>query len=126
VLARVKGPSQDVCTDTTGKRDVRSGSIVGGAFDEATSAWGTKRKGVPPQNVRLYWVPLHAQKMPGVTVVAHNAGTGTTVKVINRDYGDAEQWKYYNTDFVLLEPGEWQVRVTAGPDSGCFLMTLKD
>ena len=125
VLERVEGPAKKTCVDTTGERDVRSGSIVGGAFDEAVSAWGTERKDTPDQNVRLYWVPLHADTMPGVEVVAHNAETGTTVEVTQDEHGDAEQWKYYNTSFVLLEAGTWKLDVTAGKDSGCFLMTLE-
>ncbi|WP_370618061.1 hypothetical protein [Mumia sp. Pv 4-285] len=125
VFSRVPGNASGECVRVGKQRDVRSGSIVGGPFDTAAATWGTTQPGQPKRNVMLYWVPLHADDMKGVTVTAKNAATGATVKVNREPFGEAEQWKYYATNMVLRDPGAWTFRVSAGPDSGCFVMTLR-
>ena len=124
VFGRVPGGASGACVTVGRKRDVRSGGIVGGPFDTAVSTWKTKQPGKPKRTARLYWVPLHAAKMPGVTVVATHRSTGVTVKETKDSFGEAEQWKFYDTYLELPTAGTWQLRVKAGPDEGCFVMRI--
>ncbi|MBM6402713.1 hypothetical protein JQN72_00445 [Phycicoccus sp. CSK15P-2] len=124
VFGRVSGTSDGSCVAVGDHRDLRSGDVVGGPFDEARKAWGTTRADLDPESVRLYWVPMHTAEMAGVTVVAQHEESGEKVTASRDSFGDAEQWKYYVTDLELPEAGEWRISVTAGKDRGCFRMTL--
>lgn len=123
VFSRVPGKASG-CVVVSGKRDVRSGGIVGGPFDTVGQTWAKKQPGQPRRSAHFYWVPLHTAKMPGVTVVATHRGSGTRVEEHKDSYGDAEQWKFYDTLLTLPKAGTWELRVEAGPDTGCFVMTL--
>ena len=125
IFDRVAGNDTQKCVDVGDNRDLRSGEIVGGPFDTAISAWGTEQRDIPNDTVRLYWVPLNSEKMPGVTVVATNERSGETVKTTRDEYGDAEQWKFYDTSFQLPDAGTWTLEVTSGQDSGCFRIRLE-
>ncbi len=125
VFARVAGEAKATCVAVGSRRDVRSGSIVGGPFDSAIAAWGRTAPEVPTHSVQLYWIPMNTAAMPGVTVTATNTTTKTTLTVSSDTVGDAEQWKYYSTQIVLRDAGTWRLQVSAGPDSGCFEMTVK-
>lgn len=126
VFDRMEGNTDGACIAVAGRRDVRSGGIVGGPFDTAASAWGKAQPGLAKDNVTLYWVPLHAGAMRGVTVVATHASSGSRVRAATDSYNLAEQWKYYTTSLELPTAGTWRLKVTAGPDAGCFDLDLKN
>lgn len=124
VLGRVEGSKGKACIDTDGGRDLRAGQFVAGPFDEAVAQWDKPKEGLKKRDVRLYWVPLHSKKMPGITVVATHSESGEKVTVSQDDFGDAEQWKYYNVVMNLPQNGTWTLRGTAGEDRGCFKVTV--
>lgn len=124
VLSRVPGTASKTCVAVRSARDIRSDAFMAGPFDAARNSYGHRQPGVGKRNVRLYFVPLHARTMPGLTLRFHNAATGASVTTRQTQTADAEQWRFYDTQTVLPTGGTWQVRATAGADSGCFVFTL--
>lgn len=122
VFDRVPGSKSSSCVSVGDRRDIRSGGFVGGAFDEASKAYNTKRPGFAKKEVRLYWIPLHAGSMKGVQVTASSGGT--TVKPTQSNQADADQWKFYDTTFKLPKSGTWTFKVSAGKDRGCFTAAI--
>ena len=97
------------------ERDVRSGSMGAGPFDEARASFSTKSKS--SRKVDLYFIPTHAKKLTGVTVTAKNADTGAKLTKKSKTIGDADQWKF-------PEAGTWVLRAAAGQDEGCWVVNL--
>lgn len=124
VLHRVPGKATNSCVNVGSQRDVRAGGFVAGAFDDARRAYGHTQPGHAKRTVRLYFVPLHADKMPGLTLKFTNVSSGATVTTHQKQTADAEQWKFYDTYTVLDQGGTWRVRATAGPDTGCLIFKL--
>ncbi|WP_418276075.1 hypothetical protein ACNHYB_14610 [Isoptericola jiangsuensis] len=121
---RVPGDESGKCLKVGDERDVRSGGIVGGSFDDARKSWDVEQPGKPSGTARLYWIPMDASEMPGVEVVATNKKTGDKVVTDQDLVSDAEQWRYYDTYIALPAAGEWTFEVTAGEDTGCFVVKL--
>lgn len=124
VLSRNEGDPTGACVKVGARRDLRSGGILGGPFDTARAEWGNNQPDTATTSLRLYWVPLHAEKMPGVHVTAVHAKSGTTVKVFKDSAAEAAEWSYYDTNIRLPKAGTWRLNVSAGPDQGCFELSL--
>jgi hypothetical protein len=124
VLGRVAGKTSSTCVSVGSGRDLRSGGFLGGPFDTARAQYGHAQPGQSKRTVRLYFVPLHAGTMPGVTLKFTNLQTGRTVTTRQKQVADAEQWKFYDTTTVLKSGGTWRVRAVAGSDKGCFVFEL--
>jgi hypothetical protein len=124
VIRRVPGKSTTQCVDVGSQRDVRAGGFVAGAFDDARKAYGHTQPGHSKRTVRLYFVPLHAEKMPGLKLKFTHVSSGTTVTTRQKQVADAEQWKFYDTYTVLEQGGTWRVKASAGPDKGCLIFKL--
>lgn len=124
VFKRVEGNDTGDCIDATGRRNVKSGGFMAGPFDDAVTAWGKASDGLKRNEIRLYWVPLHAKKMPGVTITARQRGGTGRVTVTEDAVGEAESWKYYPVTITLPEAGTWVLRGKAGRDAGCFTLTV--
>lgn len=120
VFNRLPGTAAGGCLAVGTRRDVRSGGIVGGAFDEARSQFGTGEPGRPKGKVRLYWIPMHTDPMPGVTIKATHQASGQTTTERQTRVADTDQWKFYDTMITVDEPGLWRFVVTSGTDRGCF------
>ena len=123
VFDRIPGLDKAGCVNVGDQRDVRSGGFVAGAFDEARATYGTARPGFGKRDVRLYFVPLHAAKMPGVRIQASGPG-GARGDVVRTTNADTDSWKFYDSILRLKRGGEWTFRVVAGPDRGCFTATI--
>ncbi|MDN5766029.1 MAG: hypothetical protein L0H96_04500 [Humibacillus sp.] len=124
VLSRTEGDPTGACVKVGVRRDLRSGGILGGPFDTARADWSNNQPDTATTSLRLYWVPLHAEKMPGVDVTAVHAKSGTTVKVFKDSAAEAAEWSYYDTNIRLPKAGTWRLNVSAGPDKGCFEVSL--
>lgn len=124
VLSRVPGSASTGCVDVGSWRDARSGGLLAGPFDTVRASYGHKQPGMSARKVRLYFVPMHARTMPGVTLTFTNLATGDRVTTRQKLVGDAEQWKFYDTTTVLDHGGTWRVRAVAGADRGCFVFTI--
>lgn len=124
VLNRVPGKKSGACAAVGSERDLRAGDFMAGPFDTARAQYGHAQPGATKRSVRLYFVPLHAKTMPGLKLTFTHPSSGTTVVTRQKQVADAEQWRFYDTTTVLKQPGRWQVRATAGPDTGCFSFAL--
>lgn len=123
VLNRIPGDKSASCVDTTGMRNARSGGIAAGPFDELDSSYGKKLPGKPRDSIRLYWIPMHGDAAD-LTVRVTKAGGGTRTTVTEGQLSEAEQWKFFDTFIPIEEPGTWELHATAGPDQGCFTVTV--
>lgn len=124
VFKRIDGNDTGACIDASSKRNAKSGGFMVGPFDDAQKSWGKAGDGLKKYQVRLYWVPLHAKKMPGVTITAKHQGSGSRVAVTEKNLGEAESWKFYPVVIALPEAGTWVLRGKSGDDAGCFTMTV--
>ena len=124
VFKGVPGARSPGCVAVGARRDVKSGGFVAGAFDDARRTFGKAQPGQPADVVRLYWVPLHAKRMPGIRIVATKAGSGSRGKVVRTTVADTQDWKFYDSQIRLPSGGTWTFRATAADDSGCFVVRL--
>ncbi len=122
LFENLPGNTTGACENVGGERDVKSGGFVGGAFDDARKSYGKVRQGMGRKEVRLYWMPLHAKPMGGVTVTATSGGK--SVRVTQRVVADLEQWKFYDTNITLPQGGSWRFQVSSGADRGCFVASF--
>ena len=122
VLVRLPGGDGSQCRDTDAHRDVRSGGFAAGPFDtvreEHSARYGDDR------TVRLYLVPEHADEMAGVQVRATSRRGAAPVEVVQEEYADAEQFRFYDVDLPLAASGVWTIRAVSGPDRGCWVVDL--
>ncbi|NYG60274.1 hypothetical protein BJ980_003197 [Nocardioides daedukensis] len=122
VLAKLPGPSSQKCVDVDKNRDVRSGSMAAGPFDEVRSNY---EQGAPAtQEVRLYFIPEKSAKMPGISVRLHNKASNKTITVRQKRWADAGEFRFYDVQTGLPTKGTWQITAQAGPDKGCWTVQL--
>jgi hypothetical protein len=124
VLTSLPGSKKSTCVSTAGKRDVRSGSMGAGPFDQARKDYGKKRDGMPKDAVELYWIPRDSAKMPGLVLTGVNSDTGKRISVHSKNVGDADMWRYYNTQVRLPDPGHWRLTARSGSQQGCFELVV--
>ncbi|WP_197025991.1 hypothetical protein [Nocardioides sp. URHA0020] len=115
VLARLPGKDTG-CVAVGAERDVRSGSFAAGPFDTASSEAGSG-------SVRLYFIPRHAGRMPGVRVTGRNLATGETFARRQRTVADAGRFQLYDLQ-VPAARGSWEITAVAGRDRGCWSVDL--
>lgn len=118
VLDRLPGSTDGACVSVGGGRDVRSGGLAAGPFDDARR---TARGDV--STVRLYFIPEHSRSMPGVRVTGTNEQNGATFRRSQGEVADADQFRFYDVQ-VPATSGTWQIRASAGRDSGCWTVDL--
>ena len=94
---------------------IRSGDFVAGNFPLYVREWSPNT-----ENTKIWWQPLHTDKMPGLTVRAtllDNPSISRTYRFSRVGYaGDA----FYPSHDPLPRSGTWRLVATAGPDWGCF------
>lgn len=120
VFAQVPGSKAVECVDVGDARDMRSGGFVAGAFDDARAQFGTKAPGRKRGQIRVYWIPLHAAKMRGLTVDVTRLETGASTTVRQQRVADADEWQFYDTFLTVDAPGRWRFEARSGNDRGCF------
>lgn len=124
VIKSLPGPTSGACVSTAGERDVRSGAIGAGPFDTARTEYGTKRAGFPRDAVRLYWIPKDSASMPGLMLTGRNLDTGRSFRVTEKHVGDADAWRFYDSEVRLADPGRWRLTARSGSQQGCFELTV--
>lgn len=102
---------------------VRSGEFLAGPFVIYADMWRQD----PEHASKLWWIPLHTGKMPGLTVRAVLLDDPTVQRVFTAaivGYSDRGGEAFYPSEVVLPVAGRWMLVATAGPDWGCFIVTL--
>lgn len=107
---------------TSAQNGVRSGEFVAGPFVIYANMWRQN-----PENARkLWWVPLHTGKVPSLTVRAvalDDLTVQRTFVATTVGYSDRRE-AFYPSEVVLPVVGRWMLIATAGPNWGCFIVTL--
>lgn len=124
VLKKLPGSASKGCVVVGDRRDVRSGTMAAGPFDDIRRAYDGKTSQLTDRYVRLYIIPESSAKMPGVHVKMVHKATGQTVELDDDHVADAEEWKIYDIETALPTAGVWVIRAQAGPDSGCWEFDL--
>jgi hypothetical protein len=116
------GTDQRACANVAAHTDVRSASFIVGNFNAYRHEWnGTL------DTSKLYYVPLHPEGQPPLSVSAQSLDNPTEVPALLAAYNLA--WGatgdfFYATGTVLPHRGRWRLTATAGPNWGCFDLTL--
>jgi len=122
-LDRNPGTEQRKCVDVERHEIVRSGEFVAGDFRRYIDQW---RPNMPSNEGKIWWVPLHQDKMGGLKVRAFSLDDST----VNRMYyfpmaaSSREGRQFYPSGIPLPTAGRWRLVATSGPDWGCFDVTV--
>ena len=116
------GNSDRRCVDVGNDTDVRSGEFVAGNFREYVRQW---EPDMPDGRGKLYWIPLHPDKMRSLTVRAILLDHPTITETYHFNViGWTENGPFYPSGIPLPRAGTWRLVATSGPDWGCFELTL--
>ncbi|MQA80268.1 MAG: hypothetical protein GEV10_17590 [Streptosporangiales bacterium] len=108
------------------RKDVRSGGIVAGNFAVAKDLFANPGHDVDRYGLKVYWVPLHAKKMPGLTVrLTRLTGKKITRTMRQNEPASSGNAWFYPSGVPIREAGTWQLEAAGGPDRGCFIATFR-
>lgn len=124
-FAEAPGSAERDCVDVDQHPQdaVRAGEFVAGPFVQYRQQWARD----PRNATKLWWIPLHSSPMPGLTVRAILLDDPAVRQVVTppRDlFASTAVGLFYPSTVELPAPGRWLLVATAGPDWGCFLLTL--
>jgi hypothetical protein len=120
------GSSADRCVRVARHRDVRSGDFLAGNFgageQQFAAAYQQTRRHTA---VKIYWIPLNVDHMAELTVQA----TLLPGRRVTRTYRQTQAATaggdvFYPSAVPIPAPGTWQLTARAGPNQGCFLVTV--
>jgi hypothetical protein len=123
---RVPGYSSYRCVRVGHAGDVRSASFVAGNFgaDEQGFAAGYQQNGRRTK-VKIYWVPLHVDHMPELTVQLTLLPARTTTRKVRQGQVAAQPGEvFYPSGIPIPVPGTWELVAKAGRNEGCFIVTF--
>lgn len=125
VLNSLPGSSKaGSCVDVGAQRDVRSGTMAVGNFQAALKSFKSQYGHSPEPTVNLYVIPAH-RSMPGAHVTLTPVTTkGKTVTTKSTSVESADVWQYYSVQLSVPASGTWRLKVSSGPDSGCFTVSF--
>lgn len=123
VLLSLPGNDDGSCVDSSNDGQLRSGGFAGGDFDLARTTFASTPKGTDPK-LDLFFIPLHADPMAGITVRGRSAATGATVEVSSKTTSLLDSWQFYPVELAIPSAGRWELQVESGPDRGCFAVDL--
>jgi hypothetical protein len=123
---RIPGSAARRCVPVKNRTDVRSNSFIVGNFRAYFDQWdGTI------ENSKLYYIPLYPERpAPRLAISAEPLdGQPADPPVVWRgtdDYvwGIRHGVRFYATGTLLAHRGRWRLVATAGPNWGCFDLTL--
>jgi hypothetical protein len=121
----VPGTSGRTCVNVNRNLDamgrdgaLRSGEFVAGPFGSYTIHWTPYNEG------KLWWAPLHTDRMPGVRVEAILLDEPSVRRSYEFSTVGFTEDAFYPSGTLLPKSGTWRLFVTSGPDWGCFELTL--
>jgi hypothetical protein len=119
VLAALPGPTGRGCAVVGGRRDVRSGTMAAGNFQNARAAFanGSRR-------LYLYAIPQHARDLRSVRVMIDPRGAGATTTYTSTSIEQAEPWQYFALTLPIPAAGAYRLTMVAGANQGCFDVTM--
>lgn len=69
-------------------------------------------------------MPLHTTPMPGLTIRAILLDDPSVNRVYKAFPASDASGLFYPSAVRLPQPGRWMLIATAGPDRGCFTLTI--
>jgi hypothetical protein len=121
VLHNLPGSAGPACVSVGDERDVAAGDFAAGPFDAARR--GYRATNLARRDVRLYFVPVHSARMPGLTLrLSDEAGASFTLT--QKRWADAEEFRFYDTQVAFPHGGLWRISAVAGADAGCWLVRI--
>jgi hypothetical protein len=123
-VERLLAPDDDSTLPASDRRGsaghgIRSGEFVAGPFGAFGRDWARD-----PRDGKLWWVPLHREPMPGLTVRAVLLDDPAIDRTFTLTPAAGADGPFYPSGVVLPVPGRWMLLATAGPDWGCFVITI--
>jgi hypothetical protein len=122
VLDAVGGSPRGDCVEVGEARDVRSGGLAAGPFDEARA--GFRDTAGDARTVRLYVIPQHTRATPGIVVRGQRDDGALTFRAVEANVSHADRFEFYDLDITVPSAGRWRLRASAGADSGCWTVVL--
>jgi hypothetical protein len=122
VWTTTPGSDQDECVDVGDQTNVRSAEFVVGNFASYRQYWrGTL------DTSKLYYVPLDPTGHPPLVLSAQSLhdpnDTASPLQQAGAAWGANGDY-FYATGTVIPHRGRWRLTITAGPNWGCFDLTL--
>ena len=75
--------------------------------------------------VKIYWIPLHVDHMPELTVHATLLPARTTTRTVRQGQTAANPGVvFYPSGIPIPAPGTWELVAKAGRNKGCFIATF--
>jgi hypothetical protein len=124
VLLSLPGQSSTTCLVVGGKSVVHSGSMGAGDFVAARAAYAKNAPSQEVPTVSLYFIPQHAKKLGTLHVQVTPLASGKAKALKTSATDIANVWKYFPMTVPVPSPGQYRLRVTAGADEGCFVVTF--
>ncbi|HEX8229636.1 MAG TPA: hypothetical protein VF826_10035 [Chloroflexia bacterium] len=113
------GTAQRTCVDVAKDDIVRSGEFIAGNFQLFIEQW---RPNLTEREGKIWWIPLHQDQMPGLTVKLIRFEDLTTIFQVRNfpTVGSTGVGSFYPSGVPLPSAGRWRLVATSGPDWGCF------
>jgi hypothetical protein len=113
------------CVRVGHQRDVRSGDFLAGSFGADEQAFAAADQGSQqPAKVKIYWIPLHVDHMPGVVVTATLLHGRTVTRAASTQIAAGGGAVFYPSAVPIPMPGTWKLLARAGRNRGCFIVTF--
>ena len=75
--------------------------------------------------MKIYWVPLHVDHMPELTVQATLLPARTMTRKVRQSQVAANPGEvFYPSGIPIPVPGTWELVAKAGRNQGCFIATF--
>lgn len=110
--------AEDTCVAVGKNRDVRSGSLGAGPFDDLRSSFR------PGKGSRVYLIPEHTAGVDQASLTATNAATGETLSARKAGASDADEFTFFDLSVAFPSAGTWTIKGTVGDDTGCWKVRL--
>lgn len=125
VLKSLPGSTAAKCQVVRNRRDVLSGSMGAGNFQQARQQFKTDYGTTEVPMLNMYAIPEHAGHLKKVTAVINPRGAGQSTRVTSKTVEPADAYRYFAMQLPVRKPGTYRISLRSGHDSGCFIVTFK-
>lgn len=119
------GSAENKCVRATGVNALRSGEFIAGPMLFYPYMWNAEN---PRMSSKMYWQPLHPGEMPPLAVTVESldpAQPGVfTYRFAHPAYSVPGSFPFYPSATVIPHRGPWRLTAEAGPNRGCFELTI--
>lgn len=124
VLTSLPGSAKVTCAQVGSNRDLRSGSIGMGNFQNARHDFSSQLGHTEVPQLNMYIIPEHTKHLTSATVRVAPTGSGKPSIVRTNQVEDAEPYQYFALVLPIAHAGTYRLTVTSGTDTGCFIVSF--